>query len=151
MGVPTVQKRHVDAFPKYKPPKGFISPLARSGPFEYVTLAIISVNAIWIGADTQYNDKDTLEEVHPIFQVGENLFCIYFTAEVVIRFWAFRLKSLCLTDGWFMFDSSLVFIMVLETGRYQHLRTTVCWTWEVAPGLGFYVFSVSCASPGWRD
>jgi hypothetical protein len=112
--VPTVQKKHTDAFPKYKQ-IGTIARIARSGPFEYVTLAIIAVNAIWIGADTQYNDVDKLEDAHIIFQVMENVFCLYFTGEVVIRFVAFHTKTLCLTDAWFMFDSGLVFFMVLET------------------------------------
>jgi hypothetical protein len=112
--VPQVQKRNIDAFPNYKQ-KGTIARIARSPPFEYVTLGVIAVNAIWIGADTQYNDKDKLEDSHIIFQGAENMFCIYFSAEVVIRFWAFHTKRLCLTDAWFMFDSGLVFFIVLET------------------------------------
>jgi hypothetical protein len=61
------------------------------------------------------NKEELLVNAHPVFQAAEHFFCFYFTAEITIRFCAFRQKKDCLRDGSFLFDSSLVFIMVLET------------------------------------
>ncbi len=47
--------------------------------------------------------------------VVENLFCFYFTGEVLVRFMSFARKVNCLRDMWFKFDSVLVTFMVIET------------------------------------
>jgi hypothetical protein len=51
----------------------------------------------------------------------ENVFCVYFTGEVVIRFFAYQYKRDCLTDAWFVFDGVLVSLMVLETWFFPFL------------------------------
>mmetsp|Transcript_22162 Transcript_22162/g.49017 ORF Transcript_22162/g.49017 Transcript_22162/m.49017 type:complete len:472 (+) Transcript_22162:2-1417(+) len=54
----------------------------------------------------------------PLATVVENLFCTYFTMEVIVRFLAFRAKCTlcpCLFDAWFVFDAVLVLLMVMET------------------------------------
>lgn len=101
--------------------------IARSDSFQYVTLLIIVLNAIWIGIDTEWNhdhkrdlDSDGVDDVdsyplEPGSIVIENIFCVYFFVEVVIRFLAFKLKLSFWKDAWFVFDSVLVFFMVLET------------------------------------
>ncbi|CAE7778195.1 Scn10a [Symbiodinium sp. CCMP2456] len=43
------------------------------------------------------------------------MFCAFFTAEVLIRFCAFRTYRYCMVDAWFLFDLTLVIFMVLET------------------------------------
>jgi voltage-gated sodium channel len=95
--------------------EGIWQQIARHAYFEYVTLAVIASNAIWIAIDTDYNGKDSLLDANPAFIVGENLFCLYFTVELVIRFLSFQEKQNCLRDAWFVFDSILVTMMVLET------------------------------------
>ncbi|CAE8604197.1 unnamed protein product, partial [Polarella glacialis] len=47
--------------------------------------------------------------------VAEQFFCIYFTVEWIVRFMAFRRKRDCLRDGWMIFDTGMVTIMVVET------------------------------------
>merc|ERR1712124_190996 len=47
--------------------------------------------------------------------MGEHLFCVYFFFEWICRFMSFKKKSNGLKDGWFCFDSILVFMMVMET------------------------------------
>merc|ERR1719265_2021099 len=49
------------------------------------------------------------------FQFMEHAFCTYFTFEWVMRFMSFKIKRNGLKDGWFVFDSLLVFMMVMET------------------------------------
>jgi len=89
--------------------------IARSSLFDHITLFVIGLNALWIWIDTDYNDSPTLLDAHPLFQVGENLFCLYFAFEIVIRFLAFKQKRDCLRDAWFVFDGGLVVTMVVET------------------------------------
>eukprot|EP00971_Amphidinium_carterae_P236813 4700043-Amphidinium_carterae.1 len=80
-----------------------------------ITLAVIVLNAIWMGVDADLNDAEILLDAAPVFIVAENLFCMYFTVEVVIRFYAFEHKRACLRDSWFLFDTALVILMVFET------------------------------------
>jgi voltage-gated sodium channel len=94
--------------------------IAKSKRFENTTLGIIVINALWIGLDTNYNHKKLVKDdgsfpLEPGSIVVENLFCVYFTAEVVIRFFGFKRKRDCCKDAWFVFDSFLVTSMVLET------------------------------------
>merc|ERR1719265_578007 len=49
------------------------------------------------------------------FQFMEHAFCTYFTFEWVMRFLSFKVKRNGFKDGWFVFDSLLVFMMVMET------------------------------------
>jgi len=94
---------------------GCMAALAKSKPFEYLTLTVIFLNALWIGVDTDLNPGDTMETSPRIFQVFENIFCAYFTAEVIVRFCAFKRKCDMRKDYWFVFDTFLVSFMVFET------------------------------------
>ncbi|CAK0855606.1 unnamed protein product [Prorocentrum cordatum] len=89
--------------------------LARNKYFESVMLGIIGLNSIWIWVDTDYNDAETLVDAHWAFQVGENMFCLCFSFEWLVRFMAFKRKLNSLKDSWFVFDSLLVLMMVVET------------------------------------
>jgi len=94
---------------------GLFQKIAKAQSFESLTLLVISLNSVWIALDTDMNHSDLLIEAHPVFQVGEHFFCLYFTLEWFIRFRSFRVKKNCMRDAWFVFDSVLVFMMVLET------------------------------------
>lgn len=94
--------------------------IAKSTVFEVSTLAVIALNALWISIDTDMNHAETLIDADWPFIVAENLFCAYFFWEWLVRYLAFKTKHFgvpCkgLRDAWFVFDSSLVFLMVLET------------------------------------
>jgi len=99
----------------YKRNGNFFSDLARHSYFEYTTLGVISLNAIWIGIDTDHNDAEDVTTARLEFVIAENFFAFYFVAEVLIRFAAFRKKLDCFRDHWFKFDTVLVAFMVLET------------------------------------
>jgi len=97
--------------------------LAKAPLFENATLAVIAFNAVYISIDTDWNKEEpltptntfSLTESGAFFQCMEHFFCVYFTFEWVTRFMAFRIKRNGLKDGWFVFDSLLVFMMVMET------------------------------------
>jgi len=95
--------------------KGCAQFIARHSIFESVTLLVVGLNALWIWIDTDFNSKDLLTDAHPIFQIAEHFFCLYFFTEICTRFAAFEQKLNCMRDPWFVFDSFLVIVMALET------------------------------------
>eukprot|EP00933_Yihiella_yeosuensis_P016890 TRINITY_DN14280_c0_g3_i1.p1 TRINITY_DN14280_c0_g3~~TRINITY_DN14280_c0_g3_i1.p1 ORF type:complete len:996 (-),score=163.78 TRINITY_DN14280_c0_g3_i1:118-2823(-) len=94
---------------------GWAQMVARSNIFDTVTLVVVIVNAVWIAIDTDMNDAVLITNAKAEFQIVENLFCTYFTGELLIRFLAMKVKMHSLKDGWFVFDLSLVALMVMET------------------------------------
>eukprot|EP00930_Biecheleria_cincta_P043783 TRINITY_DN30054_c0_g1_i1.p1 TRINITY_DN30054_c0_g1~~TRINITY_DN30054_c0_g1_i1.p1 ORF type:complete len:667 (+),score=122.26 TRINITY_DN30054_c0_g1_i1:61-2061(+) len=89
--------------------------IARSTLFDSVTLSVIGVNALWMWVDTDLNNETTWLSAHPVFQAMENFFCVYFAGEWFIRYMAFSRLINGLRDPWFVFDTLLVTMMVLET------------------------------------
>eukprot|EP00929_Paragymnodinium_shiwhaense_P120739 TRINITY_DN9276_c0_g6_i1.p1 TRINITY_DN9276_c0_g6~~TRINITY_DN9276_c0_g6_i1.p1 ORF type:complete len:831 (+),score=234.46 TRINITY_DN9276_c0_g6_i1:159-2651(+) len=94
---------------------GFCQFVARNNYFEQLTLLVIAANALWIAVDTEFNHADVLLQADMMFVVAENTFCLFFFFEWSVRFGAFKKKVHGLKDAWFVFDSTLVFIMVMET------------------------------------
>jgi hypothetical protein len=92
--------------------------VSSSSLFQNTTLIVIVFNAIWIGVDVEFNHmnlkKDGKLPLEPWSIVVEQLFCFYFSFELLVRFLSFRRKCDCTKDGWFVFDGTLVFFMVLE-------------------------------------
>jgi len=93
----------------------FMRRIVMSRYFEFSTLFVIFINAIYLGIETDLNRAKSLKETAVGWRIIENSFCIYFTVEILCRFAAFQRKADCLKDGWFVFDSSLVVLMVVET------------------------------------
>lgn len=89
--------------------------IARDAHFEFITLGVITFNALWISIDTDLNGAETLLNAHWVFVIAENFFCAFFFFEWLVRFLAFKKKRNGLRDGWFVFDSILVAFMVVET------------------------------------
>jgi len=107
-------KPQYSVFDEYRT-KGIIQAIARSPIFESATLIVIVLNSLWMAIDTDHNQAALLIEAEPEFLIVENLFCLYFFAEICIRFFAFRKKKRVVRDFWFIFDSILVSLMVVET------------------------------------
>lgn len=89
--------------------------IARHHIFDMATLTVIGFNAIWIGVSTELNHHAVLSDAEWPFQVGEHFFCTYFFFEWWVRFLSFADKRNCVQDYWFLVDSSLAWLMVLET------------------------------------
>jgi hypothetical protein len=94
---------------------GCATKIATNSYFEYTTLFVILLNAVWISIDLDNNDAQALLYAHPVWIVAENLFCLYFCFDVVVRFMAYKKAKYCLKDPWFPFDVSLVAVMIIET------------------------------------
>eukprot|EP00931_Biecheleriopsis_adriatica_P022282 TRINITY_DN14360_c1_g1_i1.p1 TRINITY_DN14360_c1_g1~~TRINITY_DN14360_c1_g1_i1.p1 ORF type:complete len:916 (-),score=153.67 TRINITY_DN14360_c1_g1_i1:115-2700(-) len=89
--------------------------IVRHRCFDLVSFFFIVANAIWIGVDLDLNPSMLLVNSGPVFILVENIFCAFFTFEVIIRIAALKYKSECLTDAWLIFDAILVTLMILET------------------------------------
>lgn len=79
-----------------------------------LTFVVLASNALWTGIETEVNGATMIHEAHPVIIVIENLFVLFFSFELGIRFGAFRRKREAFRDGWFVFDSVLVFLMWSE-------------------------------------
>eukprot|EP00930_Biecheleria_cincta_P019453 TRINITY_DN14842_c0_g1_i1.p1 TRINITY_DN14842_c0_g1~~TRINITY_DN14842_c0_g1_i1.p1 ORF type:complete len:582 (-),score=100.71 TRINITY_DN14842_c0_g1_i1:87-1832(-) len=93
---------------------GYAQSIIKHRLFEFLVLAVISANSVWVGIDAASNKADLLIDAHPIFIVVENIFCTFFCAELVLRFAAFKRKRSALTDLWYLFDGLLVTFMIFE-------------------------------------
>jgi len=94
---------------------GCIQKIARSSNFENATFLVILMNALWIAIDTDYNDAVVLIDADQVFFITENLFCSYFTFELLIRILAFKNKRDCVKDKSIIFDTVLLTGMIIET------------------------------------
>ena len=65
--------------------------------------------------ETDTNDAEVLTQAAVYVQLIENLFCVFFSGELLIRFCAFAKKKDAFQGAWFLFDTLLVFSMVVET------------------------------------
>jgi voltage-gated sodium channel len=95
--------------------KGIAQFIARNDKFGNATLFVICLNAVWIGVDTDRNNEAVLSKARLEFQVMEHFFCIFFSFEWLVRLLAFANKMNCFRDGWFKFDTALVWMMIGET------------------------------------
>lgn len=112
-------KHEIDEFEydvtNYYKTTGIVQSIARSDHFGHLALLFICLNAVFLGVDSDLNKAESANDANLEFIICENIFCVFFTFEVTMRFLAFRYKRDCLRDTWFKFDSVLVIIMVLET------------------------------------
>lgn len=83
--------------------------------FDSASMAAIALNVIWIGIDTMYNKEDLLVNADAAFIVIENIFCVVFTAELLIRIGAMKQPCSVFKDPSAMFDIILVLFMITET------------------------------------
>lgn len=94
--------------------------LAANKYFEYATLGVIVINALYLGYDCDYSTRwGKPEDLYssPLwgFMFMDNFFCAFFTMEVVVRFLGYKVKSHSCTDISYLFDLALVTLMVGET------------------------------------
>jgi hypothetical protein len=82
--------------------------------FTHLTTVVVACNVIYLGIDSEWNHVSNVYDAAWPFLLSTQLFCTFFTTEIVIRFFAFAKKKDCLQDGWFTFDLFLVATMIFE-------------------------------------
>lgn len=93
--------------------------IAKNPTFEKVILSLILFNAAWIGVDVDWNEGEHRGIIpSSVFMVMENLFCIGFTLEIILRWLTYEDKILFFRDPQAkksnIFDLFLVTMMILE-------------------------------------
>jgi hypothetical protein len=78
-------------------------------------MSMVITNAIWLWYDADNNHETLWLDADLQFKIGENLFCVFFLIELLIRFLACRPKSACLRDGWFVLDLIVVVLTIIDT------------------------------------
>lgn len=81
---------------------GFLPRIARHPLFGSTTMGVIFLNAIWISIDIEFNDAAIISEADWGFILVENLFCTYFTGELLIRFATYKRTCNAFKDAWFL-------------------------------------------------
>eukprot|EP00930_Biecheleria_cincta_P029559 TRINITY_DN20542_c0_g1_i2.p1 TRINITY_DN20542_c0_g1~~TRINITY_DN20542_c0_g1_i2.p1 ORF type:complete len:820 (+),score=197.95 TRINITY_DN20542_c0_g1_i2:44-2503(+) len=105
-------KPQYNLFDHYKT-EGCFQGIAKSSYFDNLTLVVVCINALWLAVEADNSDASMWIYAEIQFKVAEHLFCAYFIVELFIRFVAFAEKRSCLRDKWFLFDSSLLVLMVV--------------------------------------
>eukprot|EP00930_Biecheleria_cincta_P015180 TRINITY_DN12754_c0_g1_i1.p1 TRINITY_DN12754_c0_g1~~TRINITY_DN12754_c0_g1_i1.p1 ORF type:complete len:623 (-),score=101.27 TRINITY_DN12754_c0_g1_i1:131-1954(-) len=100
---------------QYYKKQGRMQAIARSMWFEKIGLCVISLNGIWMGVETDLTPAATIQDIHPAVHAIEYAFFIFFIAELMMRFLAFESKTNCLRDSWFVFDLSMICLMVVDS------------------------------------
>eukprot|EP00929_Paragymnodinium_shiwhaense_P114727 TRINITY_DN8321_c0_g1_i1.p1 TRINITY_DN8321_c0_g1~~TRINITY_DN8321_c0_g1_i1.p1 ORF type:complete len:735 (-),score=140.03 TRINITY_DN8321_c0_g1_i1:226-2430(-) len=98
---------------------GISQRIARSTIFENLTMVTVMLATIWIGVTAE------LDENSSSVLVIENGFALYFLFEWTVRFLSFKEKKNCVRDVWFIFDSALLCLIVLETWVMRIINTII--------------------------
>mmetsp|Transcript_35475 Transcript_35475/g.81176 ORF Transcript_35475/g.81176 Transcript_35475/m.81176 type:complete len:669 (+) Transcript_35475:129-2135(+) len=116
--------------------RGVFQCIARNPLFEAFSTLVVTLNAVWIAVDTDLNDAPTPLQAPAAFQIAENSFCVYFTFEWIVRFMALERKKDLFKDRWFMFETGLVALMILETWVMASVVLTVAALSGNSSGVG---------------
>lgn len=93
---------------------GLAQSIVTSSWLEGVTNVVIMCNAVWIGFDVDLNPEPLLVNAHFMFQIMENIFCVYYLAEWLLRLCALKDKKHIVMDPGLMFDTILVVLTIIE-------------------------------------
>lgn len=83
--------------------------------FNAISAFFVIANAVYIGIDAEWNDAETITEADGVYQFMNHAFCTAFSLELAVRYGAFRHCRDAIRDGWLLFDTLLVVLLVLET------------------------------------
>lgn len=84
--------------------------------FDYTVAALIVLNGVFVGIQTDYMARRLQDSIPGIFQALEIGFCVVFTIEVALRLWAYA-GEICLTRSgvsWILFDAIIVTLQIME-------------------------------------
>jgi len=89
--------------------------VVRSKRFQNTVMLVIVANTIWIGIDTDYNHADSFSDASLVFQSADSFFCAFFLLEIIVRLQAFQTWRKAFVNSSFLFDFSLVLLMIWQT------------------------------------
>merc|ERR1712232_406353 len=65
---------------------GIFRTIACDPTFNNLTLAMICLNALYMGIDADWNNEDSLADAAWPYQFCEHTFCLFYTVEITVRF-----------------------------------------------------------------
>lgn len=108
----------------YHHTSGICVTIVESWQFYSISMLMISINAVYIGIDADWNDAETLYTATWGFQLCEQTFCTFFFTELMIRLGAFKNKLDFVKDKWVCLDIVTVTLVVAETWIYPNVLQT---------------------------
>lgn len=84
-----VERPHYDVTDHYFQ-TGVCQAVANHSHFQNLTVGVVILNALYIGIDADWNRSENLFDAHWFFMITSNAFCVYFTAELLVRFFCVR-------------------------------------------------------------
>ena len=97
--------------------EGRLAAFAKHPWFERTTMSVIFLNAIWISIDIEFNKADIISEADAGFVLVENLFCTYFTLELLIRYCLYKKTSSAFKDGPFHYEAAFMCSVAVAVSR----------------------------------
>eukprot|EP00931_Biecheleriopsis_adriatica_P027198 TRINITY_DN16389_c0_g1_i1.p1 TRINITY_DN16389_c0_g1~~TRINITY_DN16389_c0_g1_i1.p1 ORF type:complete len:656 (+),score=114.00 TRINITY_DN16389_c0_g1_i1:40-1968(+) len=88
--------------------------VASTAMFEMVTAFVIAFSILWQCIDLELNDEVVLYNADWSFIIMENIFCTFFSFEIIVRFLSYSHPLAPLKDLRFTFDAVLLILMILE-------------------------------------
>jgi len=92
--------------------KSCLGGIARSGWFSLLSGIFIALNVAWLGIDAEHSDATSARSAWLI--VGDNIFCMWFSCELIINIFAHSQILNAFKDPWYMLDLVLVFLYIFE-------------------------------------
>lgn len=94
-----------------------LTSLVQSPVFDYGSGALVILNAVTIGVQTDYMARYNCESTPPFFRFVEFVFCMVFSAEILLRIGVYKLKFFWMSGWrWNLFDALLVALQLMEEG-----------------------------------
>lgn len=93
--------------------------IGRTWTFNSISVLAILGNAVWLFFDADMNRGTSVLDTDWVWIIGENIFCVWFSLELLVRYMAFNKTKYIFKDSWFMLDLVLVILMILETWVLQ--------------------------------
>lgn len=117
--------------------------IVNSNWFFGLTMWAVVANTVYIGIEADRNSSDTVTfSQFSWFLLFDNLFCTFFTVELMVRFGGFQNKWNSFQDRWFVFDSALVLLMIGETWLMPFVLVTTTNSADGAGGPNMREYSV---------
>merc|ERR1712232_600255 len=83
--------------------------------FDYFIVFFIFLNAVVIGAETDYSSRSPAAPLPHIFRVCDVFFCILFTVELALKFFVYRRDFFVKADwAWNIYDTLLIVLQLSE-------------------------------------
>jgi hypothetical protein len=116
--------------------EGWAQWLAQNRMFKNLTYVVVFLSTLWIAVDTDIDKPGAPIQTHVLCNVVEFSVLGFFTFEIFVRFMAFANKNSAFMETHFMFDLSLVVLMLM------------C---NAVQGVEHFMFGISkpAASSGW--